>query len=743
MRVIVNEGLVTSPTMAISYGEREEYLVNISSANNGGGGNIPSFTYSWSDGTNAVGTTNPLSTAVNANTTFTVTASTVAGCTVSSSVAVTAIALPTAPTATNSVQCGPGVPTASVASNTGLATPQFRWYAAATGGTALQSGTNTTYGTSISTTTTLYVSEFDGTCESARTPVTITVNTPPSITSSNSTTICSGQSTTISVSSSNVGYAYTWSGGAGSGSSVTVSPLTTTTYTVTALDTTTGATNSGCTISATTTITVNTSPSALTIAPTTSMICNGASTTLNTTGGTNTGAYTSGAFNTVNSTTSYPAPLTNYYGGAKHQMLFLASELSALGYTANSRITSLGFGISAVGSTFSGTLNGFTIALKHTSASTLTTTFETGLTQVASLNWAVPTTGLPLVSFVAFATPFTWDGVSNLIIQTSYSNSNSGTTNDFVQTYLTNVGTVRCSWYRVDGASAATVLAATTATSTGTSRPDVRLGWETLPSYSWTPSTGLNTTTVASPIANPTATTTYTVTATNLAGCTAAATTTVTVNPLPTVSCPANLTLCINDAALTLSGASPSGGVYSGNGVSNGVFNPATAGAGTHTITYNYTDGNGCSSNCTFQITVNGLPSLAVTPSSGTLTCSTTSITLTASGADSYSWSNGATGNSTSVSSAGTYTVTGTNDATGCSTSASAVINSNTTAPSAGITNNSNTTTLTCTTTSISLTATGGSSYLWSTGATSANVSVTNAGTYTVTATGANGCTAT
>ncbi|MFM7822466.1 MAG: HYR domain-containing protein, partial [Bacteroidota bacterium] len=501
----------------------------------------------------------------------------------------------------------------------------------------------------------------------------MTVNAPPSITPSGPATICSGQSTTMFVLSSNPGYAYSWSGGGGTGATVTVSPLTTTIYTVTALDTTTGATNSGCTISATTTITVNTSPSALTIAPTTSMICNGASTTLNTTGGTTTGAYTSGAFNIVNTTTGYPAPLTNYYGGAKHQMLFLASELSALGYTANSRITSLGFGISAVGSTFSGTLNGFTIALKHTSASTLTTTFETGLTQVASLNWAVPTTGLPLVSFVAFATPFTWDGVSNLIIQTSYSNSNSGTTNDFVQTYLTNVGTNRCSWYRVDNASAATVLAATTATSTGTSRPDVRLGWETLPSYSWTPSTGLNTTTGASPIANPTATTTYTVTATNLAGCTAAATTTVIVNPLPTVSCPANLTLCLNDAALTLSGASPSGGVYSGNGVSNGVFNPATAGVGTHTITYNYTDGNGCSSNCTFQITVNGLPSLAVTPSSGTLTCSTTSITLTASGADSYSWSNGATGNSTSVSSTGTYSVTGTNDLTGCSTSASAV----------------------------------------------------------------------
>ncbi|MFM7728785.1 MAG: GEVED domain-containing protein, partial [Flavobacteriales bacterium] len=202
MRVMVNEGLVTSPTMTIVYGEREEYMVNISSSNNGGGGNIPSFTFSWSDGSNVVGTTSPLSTPVNANTTFTVTASTVAGCTITSSVATTAIALPATPTATNSVQCGPGIPTASVASNTGLASPQFRWYAAATGGAALQSNTSTTYQLSISTTTTLYVSEFDGTCESVRTPITVTVNTPPGITPSSAATICSGQSWTLSVSSS-------------------------------------------------------------------------------------------------------------------------------------------------------------------------------------------------------------------------------------------------------------------------------------------------------------------------------------------------------------------------------------------------------------------------------------------------------------------------------------------------------------------------------------------------------------
>ncbi|MFZ4678806.1 MAG: beta strand repeat-containing protein, partial [Flavobacterium sp.] len=65
----------------------------------------------------------------------------------------------------------------------------------------------------------------------------------------------------------------------------------------------------------------------------------------------------------------------------------------------------------------------------------------------------------------------------------------------------------------------------------------------------------------------------------------------------------------------------------------------------------------------------------------------------------------------------------------------------------AGITNNTNTNVLTCDTATIALTATGGTSYSWSNGTnvvgTSENLSVTAAGTYTVTVTSANGCSST
>ena len=94
----------------------------------------------------------------------------------------------------------------------------------------------------------------------------------------------------------------------------------------------------------------------------------------------------------------------------------------------------------------------------------------------------------------------------------------------------------------------------------------------------------------------------------------------VTVNALPTVTCPANSSVCINDAAFALSDGSPSGGTYSGPGVSGSNFNPATAGVGTHTITYAYTDvTTGCTDNCQFTITVNSFP--VATAGSDITTC--------------------------------------------------------------------------------------------------------------------------
>ena len=94
----------------------------------------------------------------------------------------------------------------------------------------------------------------------------------------------------------------------------------------------------------------------------------------------------------------------------------------------------------------------------------------------------------------------------------------------------------------------------------------------------------------------------------------------VTVYPLPTPSLTAPADLCVDAGVqIGLGGGSPSGGVYSGTGVTddgNGMtysFDPAAAGTGTHTITYSYTDGNGCSNTATDDVGVFALPTPSFT----------------------------------------------------------------------------------------------------------------------------------
>lgn len=79
---------------------------------------------------------------------------------------------------------------------------------------------------------------------------------------------------------------------------------------------------------------------------------------------------------------------------------------------------------------------------------------------------------------------------------------------------------------------------------------------------------------------------------------------TVTVNPLPVAGFSGlNANYCVNYSPTTLSGT-PSGGTFSGPGMSGSTFDPAAAGAGTHAIVYTYTDGNGCTDSETISTTV-------------------------------------------------------------------------------------------------------------------------------------------
>lgn len=103
----------------------------------------------------------------------------------------------------------------------------------------------------------------------------------------------------------------------------------------------------------------------------------------------------------------------------------------------------------------------------------------------------------------------------------------------------------------------------------------------------------------------------YSVTFTDGNGCSATSSpTTVTVNPLPTVTQTPFSLVCDYDAAFTLTGATPSGGTYSGTGVSGSIFDPGVAGIGIHPITYDYTDANGCSNSVTEDMEVDACSSV-------------------------------------------------------------------------------------------------------------------------------------
>ncbi len=73
---------------------------------------------------------------------------------------------------------------------------------------------------------------------------------------------------------------------------------------------------------------------------------------------------------------------------------------------------------------------------------------------------------------------------------------------------------------------------------------------------------------------------------------------------LPEVSVMLPAYVALPEPPFVLTGGLPEGGTYSGPGVSNGMFDPAAAGMGPHTITYTYTDVNLCTNSATDVITV-------------------------------------------------------------------------------------------------------------------------------------------
>jgi len=208
---------------------------------------------------------------------------------------------------------------------------------------------------------------------------------------------------------------------------------------------------------------------------------------------------------------------------------------------------------------------------------------------------------------------------------------------------------------------------------------------------------------------------TYEVTVTDGNGCIAKTNVTITENKtLPVITIKNNtnttneLTCSTKQISLTANG----GDTYvwdDESGSSDPDIVVTTDGIYTVTVT-NAT--NGCYDKQSIKITENtNLPTALITthPATTELTCVTTSITLTASGGDTYLWENGQNGDTVEATSEGTYSVTVAKADNGCSDKTSITITADKSIPVIVVNNPA-----ICVGESATITAKGADEYAWS-----------------------------
>ncbi|WP_046244735.1 gliding motility-associated C-terminal domain-containing protein [Hymenobacter terrenus] len=181
------------------------------------------------------------------------------------------------------------------------------------------------------------------------------------------------------------------------------------------------------------------------------------------------------------------------------------------------------------------------------------------------------------------------------------------------------------------------------------------LGTPALPgyTYSWSPATGLSSTTVAQPtvtLPNTTGapiTATYTVTATSALGCPATATVVVTVNPAAVATPGPAISFCSGTVSAPLGGTAVPGTTYSWSpttGLSNPtILNPTVTGINTtgapiiRTYTLTATTANGCSTTATVDVTIN--PAAVAVAGANQALCAGSTTTLGAAPVPGYTYS--------------------------------------------------------------------------------------------------------
>ncbi len=221
----------------------------------------------------------------------------------------------------------------------------------------------------------------------------------------------------------------------------------------------------------------------------------------------------------------------------------------------------------------------------------------------------------------------------------------------------------------------------------------------------------------------------------------------VQATPLPNLSYGAG-PFCVSLGTVVPVAPMPAGGTFSCLPApsspieTTGLLDLSTLQPGANTITYTPPTGScytAYSVQTTIVVVVPTAP--AITPSGPLSFCEGGNVVLSSSATAGNVWNTGATTPTIAVSTSGEYSVTVT-DASGCSAISSPVqviVHAN---PATPIITASGPLFF-CPGGSVTLTSTGNSGHLWSNGATTPSIVVTNSGTFTVTLTDANGCSAT
>ncbi|MDD5570970.1 MAG: gliding motility-associated C-terminal domain-containing protein [Bacteroidales bacterium] len=708
---INGNGCTNTATAIVTVNPKPTITVNSPTICNGANASITASggtSYTWD--TAFIG--NPLNVAPATTTTYTVTGTDVNGCT-NTAQAVVIVNLKPSITAIGGSTCA-GSPI-NVTANNGIT---YTW---STGFI----GNPLNIAPSINTTYTVTGTDVNGCTNSATAAVIINPNI--SIITTNKT-ICNGA--TIVVSASN-GTSYTWNTGALT-SDITVNPNITTTYYVT------GINAQGCSGTGFAVVTVNSLPN---IVATGGAICDGNNINIS---ANNAITYT---WNTIsnnnpynvspNVTTTYTVTGTDSIGCTNTaQAVVIVNPKPNI--TANGGSTCLNSPINVV----AGGGNNYTWSTGYIGnplnvTPVVNTTYTvTGVDLNGCTNIAQATVTINSTISINTTNPAICNGNSTIVSAyngTQYTWDTGALTSDIIVNpsitttyYVTGINAQGCSG---TGFAVVTVNSLPNVTANGGTICNgeyINISANNATTYTWNTGSNNNPYNV-----NPNVTTTYTVTGTDNNTCSNTAQAIVTVNPLPNVIAIGG-TICNGD---NINISASNGITYTWNtGSNNNPYNVSPNVTTTYSVTG--TDNNNCVNTAQAKVIVNPLPNVTAT---GNPLCLGDKSTLTAFGANTYTWDNGlGSGNIKTVSPtiSTVYIVTGT-DINGCTGTAKVVICVSINSP---VSVNNPTI---CYGTSVTLNASGVLTYTWNNSQTGNTITVNpNATTtYFVSGTDVNSCT--